>query len=63
MTVGGPRGTAGIETFTFGTRHFRFERLKTLSTRGRTTVHLYALNTPGTEGSDTLIGSRSVTIP
>ncbi len=62
VTVGGPRGAAGVETFTFRTRHFRFERLKTLSTRGTTTVHLYALNTPGTEGSDALIGSRRVTI-
>jgi surface antigen len=62
VSVGGPRGTAGAESFTFRTRYFRFERLKTLATRGRTAVYVYALNTPGTPGSDTLLGVRSVTI-
>ncbi|MCW2838655.1 MAG: hypothetical protein JWR55_138 [Aeromicrobium sp.] len=60
--VGAPRGTAGAESFTFSTSFFRFERIKTLSTRGTTTLYVYALNTPGTRGSDTLIGTRSVTI-
>jgi surface antigen len=62
VSVGGPRGAAGTESFTFSTRFFRFERLKTLETRGRTSVYVYALNTPGTQGTDTLLGSRSVTI-
>jgi len=62
VTVGGPRGAAGVESFEFGTSFFRFERLKTLATRGRTTIWLYALNTPGTGGTDTLLGRRTVTI-
>ncbi|MET0446932.1 MAG: CHAP domain-containing protein [Aeromicrobium sp.] len=62
VTVGGPRGAAGVETFTFSSPYFRFERLKTLQTRGRTTIYVYALNTPGTRGTDTLIGKRAVTI-
>jgi len=62
VTVGGPRGAVGVETFAFRTPYFRFERIKTLSTRGRTTIYVYALNTPGTAGSDTLLGSRTVTI-
>ena len=62
VSVGGPRGTAGAESFTFGTPFFRFERLKTVATRGSTTIFVYALNTPGTSGTDTLLGSRPVTI-
>lgn len=62
VTVGGPRGAAGVESFTFSSPYFRFDWLKTLKTRGATTVYLYALNTPGTAGSDTLLGQQSVTI-
>jgi surface antigen len=60
--VGAPRGTAGAESFTFSSSFFRFERIKTLSTRGATTLYVYALNTPGTAGADTLLGTRAVTI-
>jgi hypothetical protein len=62
VTVGGPRDAPEVESFEFRTSFFRFERLKTLSTRGRTTVWVYALNTPGSAGSDTLLGRRTVTI-
>lgn len=62
VSVGGPRGTAGAETFTFSSPYFRFVRLKTLATRGQTSIYVYALNTPGTRGSDTLIGVKSVTV-
>jgi surface antigen len=62
VTIGGPRGAAGVESLTFTSAYFRFDRLKTLTTRGRTTMHLYALNTPGTGGSDTLLGHQVVTI-
>ena len=62
VSVGGPRGTVGAESFTFGTPFFRFERLKTVAARGSTTIFVYALNTPGTSGTDTLLGSRPVTI-
>jgi surface antigen len=62
VTVGAPRGTAGVESFTFSTSFFRFERIKTLQTRGRAKLYVYALNTPGTAGSDTLLGTRTVTI-
>lgn len=62
VSVGGPRGTAGAETFTFSSPFFRFERVRTLSTRGATTIYVYALNTPGTAGTDTLLGTAAVTI-
>lgn len=62
VSVGAPRGTAGAESFTFSTPFFRFERVKTLQTRGRTTLYVYALNTPGTAGSDVLLGRKVVTI-
>lgn len=62
VTVGGPREQAGVESFSFTTPFFRFERLKTLATRGPTTIYLYALNTPGTGGTDRLLGSRTVAI-
>jgi surface antigen len=62
VTVGGPRGTAGAESFEFTTPYFRFIRLKSLRTRGTTSLHVYALNTPGTAGNDALLGSRSITI-
>jgi len=62
VSVGGPREAAGVETFQFTTPYFRFIRLKTLRTRGATTMYLYALNTPGTAGTDTLLGTTPVTI-
>jgi surface antigen len=62
VTLGGPRGTAGVESFTFSTAYFSFHRIKTVSTRGSTRMYLYALNTLLTSGNDVLLGSRSVTI-
>lgn len=62
VTVGGPRGAAGVESFEFSTAYFRFERLASLVTRGPTTVYVYALNTRGTPGADTLLGRAAVTI-
>jgi surface antigen len=62
VTLGGPRGTAGVETFTFETEFFRFQRTPTVGTRGATTMYLYALNAPGTAGTDALLGHRDVTI-
>lgn len=62
VTIGGPRGAAGVETIRFSTAFFRFERLATVATRGRTTIWVYALNTPGTPGADTLLGRAPVTI-
>ncbi|WP_332662838.1 CHAP domain-containing protein [Aeromicrobium sp.] len=62
VTLGGPRGAAGIESFTFSTAYFTFHRIKAVATRGSTTMYLYALNTPLTAGSDVLLGSRPVTI-
>jgi surface antigen len=62
VTVGGPREAAGVETFRFSTEFFRFERFATLGTRGATVLYVYALNTPGTGGSDALLGTVPVTI-
>ena len=62
VTIGGPVGTPGVETFRFSTGYFRFERFATVSTRGATQLYVYALNTPGTAGSDTLLGIAPVTI-
>ena len=62
VSIGGPLGTPGAETFDFGTSFFRFERIKTVTTRGSTTIHVYARNTPGSRGSDTLLGVLPVTI-
>lgn len=62
VTLGGPRGTPGIESFTFSTPYFTFHRIKTVATRGSTTMYLYALNTPLSKGNDVLLGSRPVTI-
>lgn len=62
VTLGGPRGTAGIESFTFSTPYFTFHRIKNVVKRGSTTMYLYALNTPLTQGTDVLLGSRPVTI-
>jgi hypothetical protein len=62
VTLGGPRGTPGVETFTFTSPYFTFHRIKTVKTRGKTTMYLYALNTLLTAGSDVLLGSRPVTI-
>ena len=62
VTLGGPRGTAGIESFTFTTSYFSFHRIKGVAKRGSTRMYLYALNTPLTTGNDTLLGSRLVTI-
>ena len=62
VTLGGPRGTPGVESFTFSTPYFNFHRTKGVTTRGATTMYLYALNTPLTAGHDVLLGSRPVTI-
>ncbi|MFC5679283.1 CHAP domain-containing protein [Aeromicrobium endophyticum] len=62
VTVGGPRETPGVESFRFSTEFFRFERLATLRSRGATVLYVYALNTPGTRGSDTLLGSMAVSV-
>lgn len=61
VTIGGPRGTAGVESFTFTTEYYTFHRLKTVRATGTKNVYLYALNTPGTKGTDVLLGQRSVT--
>ncbi|MCW2831546.1 MAG: hypothetical protein JWP31_2238 [Aeromicrobium sp.] len=62
VTLGGPRGASGIETFRFQSEWSRFHRIQNVATRGATTMYLYALNTVGTAGRDTLLGSRAVTI-
>ena len=62
VTLGGPRGTPGVEAFTFSTPYFNFHRIKTVSTRGPTTMYLYALNTLLSAGNDVLLGQRPVTI-
>lgn len=62
VTLGGPRGTPGVESFTFSTPYFNFHRTKAVKTRGPTTMYLYALNTLLTSGYDVLLGSRPVTI-
>ena len=62
VTVGGPVGTPGVESYRFSTEFFRFERYTTLKTRGTTTLYVYALNTPGTGGTDRLLGTSVVTI-
>jgi surface antigen len=62
ITLGGPRGTPGIESFTFTSPYFNFHRTKTVRTRGPTTMYLYALNTPLSKGRDVLLGARPVTI-
>ena len=62
VSLGGPRGTPGAETFTFQSEWFRFHRYHYVGTRGPTTMYLYALNAPGTAGQDVLLGQRDVTI-
>jgi surface antigen len=62
VTLGGPRGTAGIESFNFSSSYFHFHVIKTVKTRGPTTMYLYALNTVLSKGHDVLLGSRPVTI-
>ena len=62
VTLGGPRGTPGVESFTFSTPYFNFHRTKAVKTRGPTTMYLYALNTLLTSGYDVLLGARPVTI-
>jgi surface antigen len=62
VTLGGPRGTQGVETFTFASEFFRFHRINNVGTRGPTTMYLYALNAPGTAGKDALLGRQEVTI-
>ncbi|WP_332662523.1 CHAP domain-containing protein [Aeromicrobium sp.] len=62
VTLGGPRGTPGVESFTFTTPYFNFHRTRGVTTRGPTTMYLYALNTLLTKGHDVLLGSRPVTI-
>lgn len=62
VTLGGPRGAAGVESFNFSTPYFNFHRTAAVKTRGPTTMYLYALNTLLTAGHDVLLGSRPVTI-
>lgn len=62
VSLGGPRGTPGAETYTFQSEWFQFHRTSSVGTRGPTTMYLYALNTPGTAGKDVLLGQRDVTI-
>lgn len=62
VTLGGPRGTAGVESFTFSTPYYSFQRVKTVKRRGVTPMYLYALNTPETPGKDVLLGTKNVTI-
>ena len=62
VSLGGPRGTAGAETYTFDSEFFRFHRISFVGTRGPTSMFLYALNTPGTAGADVLLGQRTVTV-
>jgi surface antigen len=62
VTLGGPRGTAGVEAFTFASEFFRFHRINIVGTRGPTTMYLYALNAPGTAGKDVLLGRREATV-
>jgi surface antigen len=62
VTLGGPRGAAGVESFTFSTPYYTFHRIKTVKRRGPTTMYLYALNTSLTPGKDVLLGSKNVTI-
>ncbi|WP_188110478.1 CHAP domain-containing protein [Aeromicrobium ginsengisoli] len=62
VSLGGPRGTAGAETYTFESEYFRFHRISHVGTRGPISMFLYALNTPGTAGDDVLLGQRDVTI-
>ncbi|VXC15034.1 CHAP domain-containing protein [Aeromicrobium sp. 9AM] len=62
VSLGGPRGTAGAESYTFESEFFRFHRISNVGTRGPTTMYLYALNAPGTAGRDVLLGQRAVTV-
>jgi surface antigen len=62
VSVGGPMGTPGVESYRFSTEFFRFERYTTLATRGPTVLFVYALNTPGTAGADRLLGTAAVSI-
>jgi surface antigen len=62
VTLGGPRGTPGVEQFTFRSEWLRFHRIHSVATRGRTTMYLYALNESGTAGRDAFLGRRDVTI-
>jgi surface antigen len=62
VTVGAPIGTPGVESFRFSTEFFRFERYTTLATRGPAVLYVYALNTAGTAGVDTLLGTIAVAI-
>jgi surface antigen len=62
VSLGGPRGTAGAESFTFQTEFFWFHRTAYVGTRGPTTMYLYALNAAGTAGQDVLLGQRAVTV-
>jgi surface antigen len=62
VSLGGPRGTAGTESYQFTTSYFHFHRIASVLTRGSTTMYLYALNSPGTAGDDVLLGRRSVVV-
>jgi len=62
VSLGGPRGTPGAETFTFESEFFRFHRISRVGSRGPTSMFLYALNTPGTAGRDVFLGQLPVTI-
>jgi surface antigen len=60
VTLGGPRGVPGVESFTFRTAYFHFHRTELIAARAPIVMYLYALNTTGTAGTDTLLGTRLV---
>jgi surface antigen len=60
VTLGGPRGTPGVHSFTFSSAYFRFHRTELVAARAPITMYLYALNTAGTAGTDTLLGAKLV---
>jgi surface antigen len=60
VTLGGPRDAPDVHSFTFSTAYFRFHRTELVAARAPITMYLYALNTPGTAGTDTLLGTRLV---
>jgi surface antigen len=60
VSLGGPRGMPGAHSFTFRTAYFLFHRTAIVAARAPFRMYLYALNKPGSAGSDTLLGSRLV---
>lgn len=51
-----PNGVQPVETFSFSTAFYQFRWLRTVRTRGPVRAYLYAHNTAGTRGQDTLLG-------